>query len=145
MPECHATTARSPRRLLAAIAAMFALVAPLAAADLPVSLLAVHAHRYQDFQKNAVLCEIFGELKNTGAQPIRSVLLQVTFLDDKKKPVYEEEMDLPLRVVRPGSAKGDLRAVKPQEIGTFIQDTKQCPAAWQEGRIKVKVKSFTTE
>jgi hypothetical protein len=133
--------------LAAAVPVLLATVAPLAAAaaDIPVSLLAVHAHRYQDFQKNAVVCEIFGELKNNGTQPVRSVLLQVTFLDAKKNPVYEEEMELPLRVVRPGNAKGDLRAVKPHEIGNFIQDTKQCPPGWQEGRIKVKLKSFTAE
>lgn len=112
---------------------------------LPVHLLAMHAHRYQDFQKKQVRCEVFGEIKNLGPQSITQILMHVEFLDRNKKPVYQEQMELALRVIKPGNAKGEQRPVQPQEIGNFIQDTKECPENWQEGRIKFEIKSFTTQ
>ena len=111
----------------------------------PITPLAVHAHRYQDFQRNAVACELFGEIKNIGGRPVKSFTLQLEMLDAKGKVLAREEMTLPLRVIVPGNAKGELRAVKPNEIGNFIQDTQNCPEQWMEGRIKYQIKNVQTE
>ncbi|HUK55446.1 MAG TPA: hypothetical protein VLY20_02170 [Nitrospiria bacterium] len=112
---------------------------------MPITPLAVHAHRYQDFQRNAVVCEVFGEIKNTGSQPIKSFTLHLEMLDSKGKDLTQEDLTLPLRVIVPGNPKGELRPVNPQEIGNFIQDTKNCPDRWLEGRIKYSIKSVQTE
>lgn len=111
----------------------------------PVSPLAVHAHRYQDFQRNAVACEVFGEIKNTGGRPVTSFTLHLEMLDAKGKVLTNEDLMLALRVIVPGNAKGELRAVKPNEIGNFIQDTHNCPEQWLEGRIKYNIKAVQTE
>jgi hypothetical protein len=66
-------------------------------------------------------------------------------LDAKGKRLTQEDLALPLRVIVPGNAKGDLRAVNPQEIGNFIQDTENCPDQWMEGRIKFSIKSVQME
>ncbi|MBI3811082.1 MAG: hypothetical protein HY283_02590 [Nitrospirae bacterium] len=111
----------------------------------PVSPLAVHAHRYQDFQRNTVACEVFGEIKNTGSRPVTSFTLHIEMLDAKGKVLTNEDLMLALRVIVPGNAKGELRAVKPNEIGNFIQDTQNCPEKWLEGRIKYQIKNVQTE
>jgi hypothetical protein len=111
----------------------------------PVTPLAVHAHRYQDFQRNVIACELFGEIKNTGSRPVKSFTLHLEMLDVKGKVLANEDLTLPLRVIVPGNAKGELRAVKPNEIGNFIQDTKNCPEQWLEGRIKYQIKDVQTE
>ncbi|MEK6683407.1 MAG: hypothetical protein AABY46_01965 [Nitrospirota bacterium] len=110
-----------------------------------VTPLAVHAHRYQDFQRNAVVCEVFGEIKNSGSRPVKSFTLHLEMLDAKGKVLAVEDLTLPLRVIVPGNAKGVLQAVKPDEIGNFIQDTKNCPEQWLEGRIKYQIKDVQTE
>ncbi|MBI3596603.1 MAG: hypothetical protein HY203_05560 [Nitrospirae bacterium] len=112
---------------------------------MPITPLAVHAHRYQDFQRSRVACEVFGEIKNTGSQPVKSFTLQLEMMDSKGKVLTQEDLMLPLRVIVPGNAKGELRAVNPQEIGNFIQDTKNCPDQWLEGRIKYSIKSVQME
>jgi hypothetical protein len=111
----------------------------------PVTPLAVHAHRYQDFQRNAIACEVFGEIKNTGAQPVKSFTLHLEMLDAKGKVLTNEDLTLPLRVIIPGNAKGEIRAVRPNEIGNFIQDTQNCPEKWLEGRIKYQIKNVQPE
>jgi hypothetical protein len=111
----------------------------------PVTPLAVHAHRYQDFQRNVIACELFGEIKNTGSRPVKSFTLHLEMLDVKGKVLADEDLTLPLRVIVPGNAKGELRAVKPNEIGNFIQDTKNCPEQWLEGRIKYHIKDVQIE
>jgi hypothetical protein len=112
---------------------------------MPITPLAVHAHRYQDFQRNAVACEVFGEIKNTGGQPVKSLTLHLEMLDAKGRGVANEDLTLPLRVIVPGNAKGESRAVRPNEIGNFIQDTKNCPEQWLEGRIKYSIRSVQKE
>ncbi len=116
-----------------------------AAQEIPVKALAVHAHRYQDFRRGLIVCEVFGEIKNTGDRPIKNFTLHLEMLDRKGKVVGNEELLLELRVIAPGRARGDLRAVKPQEIGNFIADTKNCPDSWLEGRIRYRVLSVQTE
>ncbi len=111
----------------------------------PITPLAVHAHRYQDFQRNTIACELFGEIKNSGSRPVKSFTLHLEMLDVKGKVLANEDLTLPLRVIVPGNAKGELRAVKPNEIGNFIQDTQNCPEQWLEGRIKYSIKSVQTE
>jgi len=111
----------------------------------PVTPLAVHAHRYQDFNRNAIACEVFGEIKNTGAQPVKSFTLDLEMLDAKGKVLSKEDLTLGLRVIVPGNAKGEIRAVRPDEIGNFIQDTKNCPEKWMEGRIKYQIKDVQTQ
>jgi hypothetical protein len=111
----------------------------------PVTPLAVHAHRYQDFQRNAIACEVFGEIKNTGAQPVKSFTLHLEMLDAKGKVLANEDLTLPLRVIVPGNAKGEIRAVKSNEIGNFIQDTQNCPEEWLEGRIKYNIKAVQAD
>ena len=110
-----------------------------------VKPLAVHAHRYQDFQRDAVVCEVFGEIRNLGSRPLKSVTIRLEMLDKKGKVVAAEDLTPPLRVIQAGNAKGELRAVRPQEIGNFIQDTKNCPEAWLEGRIKYRITAVQTE
>lgn len=112
---------------------------------MPIIPLAVHAHRYQDFQRNRVICEVFGEIKNTGRQPVKSFTLHLEMLDSKGKRLTQEDLTLPLRVIVPGNAKGELRPVNPQEIGNFIQDTENCPDHWLEGRIQYRIKAVQTE
>jgi len=123
------------------ISAVFLLVWPSkpAIGSAMITPLAIHAHRYQDFQKNAVACEIFGEVRNTGDQPIRGFTLNLEMLDSKGKVVSEEALNLELRVIVPGNAKGEIRSVNPHEIGNFIQDTRNCPDRWLEGRIKYRI------
>ncbi len=106
---------------------------------------AVHAHRYQDFRKNQTICEIFGEVKNTGSKPVKSFTLHLEMLDKKGQAVGTEDIELALRVVVPKNARGVLRAVRTGEIGNFIQDTKNCPENWQEGRIRYKITATQTE
>ena len=110
-----------------------------------ITPLAVHAHRYQDFQRDRVVCEVFGEIKNTGSQPVKGFTLHLEMLDAKGKRLTQEDLTLPLRVIVPGNAKGELRAVNPQEIGNFIQDTENCPDQWLEGKIKYNIKSVQIE
>ncbi len=111
----------------------------------PVTPLAVHAHRYQDFQRNVVACEVFGEIKNTGDRPVISFTLHLEMLDAKGNVLTKEDLSLALRVIVPGNAKGELRAVKPTEIGNFIQQTQNCPEKWLEGRIKHNITAVQTE
>jgi hypothetical protein len=119
--------------------------ADAAKAEVPITPLAVHAHRYQDFRRNLVACEVFGEIKNTGGQPVKSFTLHLEMLNAKGKRIADEDLTLPLRVIVPGNAKGEIRAVRPNEIGNFIQDTKNCPEQWLEGRIKYSIRSVQTE
>jgi len=112
---------------------------------MPITPLAVHAHRYQDFQRNRVACEVFGEIKNTGSQSVKSFTLHLEMLDSKGKELSQEDLILPLRVIVSGNAKGELRPLNPQEIGNFIQDTQNCPDQWLEGRIKYSIKAVQTE
>jgi len=119
--------------------------ARIAVGSVLITPLAVHAHRYQDFQKNAVACEVFGEIKNTGDQPVKSFTLNLEMIDSKGKVVSRESMTLPLRVIAPGNAKGELRPVRPHEIGNFIQDTKYCPDQWLEGKIKYRITEVQAE
>ena len=119
--------------------------AAIAAETGTVKPLAVQAHRYQDFQRDAVVCEVFGEIKNVGARPLKSVTIHLEMLDKKGKVVAAEDLTPPLRVIKAGNAKGELRAVNPQEIGNFLQATKTCPEAWLEGRIKYRITAVQTE
>lgn len=107
--------------------------------------LAVHAHRFQDFQRGAVVCEVFGEIKNIGTKPVKSFTLHLEMLDRKGKVTATEDLTLPLRVIVAPRAKGVLRPVQPQEIGNFIQETRNCPDKWQEGRIRYSIKAVQTE
>lgn len=113
--------------------------------EVPITPLAVHAHRYQDFRRNLVACEVFGEIRNTGRQPVKSFTLHLEMLNAKGKRIANEDLTLPLRVIVPGNAKGEIRAVRPKEIGNFIQDTKNCPVQWLEGRIKYSIRSVQME
>lgn len=120
---------------------------PAAAQSAPETLLpwAVHAHRYQDFRKNATVCEVFGEVKNTGKKPVKSFTLHLEMLDNKGRAIASEDIELALRVIVPKNARGVLRAVRTNEIGNFIQDTMNCPENWQEGRIRYKITAILTE
>lgn len=106
---------------------------------------AVHAHRYQNFQKNKVICEVFGEVKNTGTKAVKSFTLHLEMLDKKGKAAATEDLTLQLRVIEAKNARGKLRAVQPGEFGTFIQDTANCPENWQDGRIRFAITAVQTE
>ncbi|MBI3609606.1 MAG: hypothetical protein HY204_02755 [Nitrospirae bacterium] len=110
-----------------------------------ITPLAVHAHRYQDFQRGIIACEVFGEIKNTGSRPVKGFTLHLEMLDAKGKVLSNEDLTLTLRVIVPGNAKGEPRAVQPLEIGNFIQEIKACPEQWMEGRIKYQIKQVQTE
>ncbi|HEY5647926.1 MAG TPA: hypothetical protein VIU33_00390 [Nitrospiria bacterium] len=106
---------------------------------------AVHAHRYQDFGKNKIMCEVFGEVKNSGKKPLKSFTLHLEMLDEKGKTVSAEDLTLQLRVIETKNARGTLRAVQPGEFGNFIQDTANCPGNWQDGRIRYSITAVQTE
>ena len=110
-----------------------------------VEIMAFHAQRYQDFIRNRIMCEIFGEVKNRSSRPLKGMVVEIKFLDEKGKEVATEELSLSFRVVVGRKARGEARSVKPQEIGNFIKDTAQCPKKWLEGRIQYTVKNFEWE
>lgn len=103
-----------------------------------VRFLSFHAHRYQDFEKGGVACEVFGEMENIGAKELRDVRVKVDLLDEKNKVVYSEEMDLLPRVIIFGNPKGVERSLKQSEVGVFSLNIKECPEKWLEGKIKYK-------
>jgi hypothetical protein len=120
---------------------LYPTASPLAAGPKStVEMTAMTAERYQDHARNEVRCEVFGEIKNVSDRLLLGVTVTVDFLDAKGKKIATEDIPLELRVVHPRSAKGDLRPVKPNEYGNFIQDTANCPSNWLEGRIHYKVK-----
>ena len=108
----------------------------------PIKILALHAHRYQDFQRDRLQCEVFGEIQNLSNRLLKGVTVTIEFLDEKGKLVATEEVALIPRVIAPGNARGEARPVRPQEIGHFNQDTTQCPEKWLEGRIRYRIKNI---
>lgn len=104
-----------------------------------VRFLSFHAHRYQDFERGGVACEIFGEMENLGAKDLKGARVEVDLLDEKNKIVYSEEMELLPRVIIYGNPKGVERPLKRSEIGVFGLNTKECPPMWLEGKIRYKL------
>lgn len=102
----------------------------------PLDLIAVHARRYQDFERGAVACQVFGEAKNVGTRPIMSFILSVEFLDKNGRAVHTEHLTLQPRIPRPGNAVGDLRPLRPGEFGEVMAEPSACPTQWLEGRIR---------
>ena len=107
-----------------------------------VEFLALHAQRYQDHTQRRVRCEIFGEVKNLSNRPLKGVVIELEFLDEKGKLLVIEEVALTFRVIAPRNARGELRPVRPQEIGHFSQNTSRCPEKWLEGRVRYKIKNI---
>ncbi len=105
----------------------------------PVRFLGFHAHKYQDFEKKMVSCEVFGEMENLGTRKLRGARVEVDLLDEKGKVVYSEEMELLPRVIVFGNPKGVEQPLKHSEIGIFSMNTKECPEKWLEGRIKFRL------
>lgn len=105
----------------------------------PVRFLGFHAHKYQDFEKNMVSCEVFGEMENLGTKELKGVRVEVDLLDEKGKVVYSEETELLPRVIVFGNPKGVEQPLKHSEIGIFSINTKECPEKWLEGRIRYKL------
>ncbi len=110
-----------------------------------VEVVAIHAQRYQNHMANQIRCEVFGEIKNISERSLSGVTITLDYLDEKGKRIATEEMFLTLRVIAPRKPKGEARAVKPNEIGVFTQDTLNCPKQWLEGRIRYKIKSVERE
>lgn len=108
-----------------------------------VTLLAVHSEKYQNFTRNRVDCEVFGEMKNIGRRSITSVVLEVEFLDEQGGLVYREDLTLLPRIIRPGKPTGDQRPLRPGEIGYFTVTPSRCPKRWLEGRITHHLKAVT--
>ncbi len=112
----------------------------------PVRFLGFHAHKYQDFEKNMVSCEVFGEMENLGTKELKGVRVEVDLLDEKGKVVYSEEMELRPRVIVFGNPKGLEQPLKHSEIGIFGINTKECPEKWLEGRIRFRfIEAITGE
>ena len=110
-----------------------------------LKLLAVHAHRYQNFEQNRTRCEIFGEFQNIGTRKIRSFTLEIKLFDVQNKAVGSEELVItPLSISRE-NPKGIAKAIEPKEYGYFNMDTGNCPAHWLEGKIKYQVKAVHPE
>ena len=131
---------------LSTIVVLFPLDAtPAAEKKLPIEVIAFHAHRYQNFQRNRTACEVFGEIKNVGKRPIRDITVNLKLLDKRGKVVASEDLRIPLRVIVGRNARGQLRPAKSQEIGIFTQDTRNCPEKWMGGRIKYKITAINTE
>jgi hypothetical protein len=111
----------------------------------PLKLLAVHAHRYQNFEQDRTRCEIFGEFQNTGTRKIRSFILETKLLDAHDKTVGSEDLVInPLSISRE-HPKGIEKAIDPKEYGYFNIDTRDCPADWLEGKIKYQLKTVQPE
>lgn len=111
-----------------------------------VRFLGFHAHKYQDFERGMVFCEVFGEMENIGTKELKGVRVGVEFLDEKGKVVHSEEMDMVPRVIVFGNPRGIERPLKNSEIGVFSLNTKECPSSWLEGRIRYKlIKAITGE
>lgn len=102
----------------------------------PLELIAVHARRLQDFERGAVACQVFGEVKNAGQRPVTAFILSVEFLDKDGRVVHKENLTLQPRIPRPGHAVGDLRPLRPGEFGEVAAEPSACPAQWLEGRIR---------
>jgi hypothetical protein len=111
----------------------------------PVKVLSFHAHRYQNFKANAVSCEVFGEVQNLSGRNLKGMTVGVEFMDEKGKPVAAEEITLELKILMPNKPQGEIRPLKPEEVGHFSQDTQHCPANWLEGRISYKIKKTELE
>lgn len=110
-----------------------------------LKLLAVHAHRYQNFEQNRISCEIFGEFQNIGTRKIRSFTLEIKLLDAQNKAVGLEELVVtPLSISRE-NPKGIAKAIEPKEYGYFNMDTGTCPSQWLEGKFKYQVKAVHLE
>jgi hypothetical protein len=105
----------------------------------PVRFLGFHAHKYQDFEKKMVSCEVFGEMENLGTKELKGVRVEVDLLDEKGKVVYSEETELLPRIIVFGNPKGVERPLKHSEIGIFSMNTKECPEKWLEGRIRFRL------
>ena len=110
-----------------------------------LKLLAVHAHRYQNFEQNRASCEIFGEFQNIGTHKIRSFTLEVKLLDVQNRVVGSEELVITPLTISRENPKGIAKAIEPKEYGYFNIDTENCPAQWMEGKIKYQVKAVHPE
>ena len=110
-----------------------------------IDILAFHAQRYQNHTVNQIRCEVFGEIKNLSNRLLKNITVMIEFLDEKGAVVGKEEARILFRVIAPRNARGELRPVRPQEIGYFNHDTHQCPSKWLEGRIRYKVKNVEWE
>jgi hypothetical protein len=110
-----------------------------------LKLLAVHAHRYQNFEQNRISCEIFGEFQNIGTRKIGSFTLEIKLLDVQNRAVGSEELVItPLSISRE-NPKGIAKAIEPKEYGYFNMDAGNCPAQWLEGKIKYQMKAVHLE
>lgn len=121
------------------LAFLFTLNVTEAKDPIPVRFLGFHAHKYQDFEKKMVSCEVFGEMENLGTRELRGVRVEIDLLDEKGKVVYSEEMELLPRVIVFGNPKGVEQPLKHSGIGIFSMNTKECPEKWLEGRIKFRL------
>lgn len=102
----------------------------------PVQVIAVHALRYQDFDRGVAACQVFGEVKNVGLRVIAAVTLSIELLDASGRVVHKETLRFQPRIARPGNAMGDLRPIRPGEFGEISAAPSACPAQWLEGRIR---------
>ena len=110
-----------------------------------LKLLAVHSHRYQNFEENRIGCEIFGEFQNIGTRKVQGFTLEIKLLDAKNKTVGQEDLDItPLSISRE-NPKGIAKAIEPKGYGYFNMDTTNCPASWLEGKVKYRLKSVNLE
>ena len=128
------------------LAFLFTLNVTEAKDPIPVRFLGFHAHKYQDFEKKMVSCEVFGEMENLGTRELKGVRVEVDLLDEKGKVVYSEETELLPRVIVFGNPKGVEQPLKHSEIGIFSKNTKECPEKWLEGRIRFRfIEAITGE
>jgi hypothetical protein len=110
-----------------------------------IKILALHAQRYQDHMQNRTRCEVFGEIQNLSDRSLKGVVIELEFLNEKGNIVATEEVALTFRVIEPRNERGELRPVRPLEIGDFTQDTSRCPEKWLEGRIRYRIKNIEWE
>jgi ABC 3 transport family len=110
-----------------------------------LKLLAVHAHRYQNFEQNRISCEIFGEFQNVGTRKIQSFTLEIELLDEQNRSVATEKLVImPVSISRE-APRGVVKAIEPKDYGYFNMDTVNCPTQWLEGKIKYRVKAVDLE
>lgn len=123
------------------------LATPLLALDPEASIevLALNAQRYQNFMRSRIQCEVLGEIKNISDRTLTGVTIILDFLDEKGKVIATEEADLVLKIIAPRKSRGEVRPIRPQEVGNFSQDTTECPRKWLEGRVQYRIKNVEWE
>ena len=59
-----------------------------------IEIVALHAQRYQNHMQRRVRREVFGEIQNLSDRPLKGLVIQVEFLNEKGKVIATEDVTL---------------------------------------------------